>query len=80
VYKPGFFLTVSEDGGKSFSGMFSTSEGFGGGNHGDHHALWIDPESADKCCSAPTVVCISRWIGARTGGFFQIFPCRSSTM
>ena len=48
VYKPGFFLTVSEDGGKSFSGMFSTSEGFGGGNHGDHHALWIDPDNADQ--------------------------------
>ena len=48
VYKPGFFLTVSEDAGKSFSGMFSASEGFGGGNHGDHHALWIDPENSDQ--------------------------------
>lgn len=48
VYKPGFFLTVSEDGGKSFSAAFSASEGPGGGNHGDHHALWIDPENPDQ--------------------------------
>lgn len=38
LYKPGFSLTVSEDGGKTFS-----SGGFGGGPHSDHHALWIDP-------------------------------------
>src|SRR5215471_17810302 len=31
VYKPGFFLTVSEDGGKSFSAAFAASEGPGGG-------------------------------------------------
>lgn len=48
LYKPGFFLTVSEDGGKSFSAAFSASEGPGGGNHGDHHALWIDPENPDQ--------------------------------
>src|ERR1022692_1825756 len=48
VYKPGFFLTVSDDGGKSFSATFSTNERFGGGNHGDHHALWIDPENPDQ--------------------------------
>ena len=48
VYKPGFFLTVSEDGGKSFSASFAANEGPGGGNHGDHHALWIDPENPDQ--------------------------------
>jgi photosystem II stability/assembly factor-like uncharacterized protein len=48
VYKPGFFLTVSEDAGKSFSAAFSASEGPDGGNHGDHHALWIDPENPDQ--------------------------------
>jgi photosystem II stability/assembly factor-like uncharacterized protein len=48
VYKPGFFLTVSEDGGKSFSAAFAANEGPGGGNHGDHHALWIDPENPDQ--------------------------------
>jgi photosystem II stability/assembly factor-like uncharacterized protein len=48
VYKPGFFLTVSEDGGKSFSAAFSASEGPGSGSHGDHHALWIDPENPDQ--------------------------------
>lgn len=48
VYKPGFFLTVSEDGGKSFSAAFSANEGPGGGNHGDHHALWIDQDNPDQ--------------------------------
>lgn len=40
VYKPGFFLTVSDDGGKSFSSILS---GFGASIHPDLHALWIDP-------------------------------------
>jgi len=48
VYKPGFFLTVSEDGGKSFSAAISTHEGPGDAVHGDNHALWIDPENPDR--------------------------------
>jgi photosystem II stability/assembly factor-like uncharacterized protein len=48
LYKPGFFLTVSEDGGKSFSAAFSTNEGPGDAVHGDLHALWIDPENPDQ--------------------------------
>jgi photosystem II stability/assembly factor-like uncharacterized protein len=48
IYKPGFFLTVSEDGGKSFSAAFSASEGPGDAVHGDLHALWIDPENPDQ--------------------------------
>jgi len=49
VYKPGFFLTVSEDGGNSFSAAFSMSEGdSGGGVHSDLHALWINPENPDQ--------------------------------
>ncbi|MGB8013569.1 MAG: glycosyl hydrolase [Terriglobales bacterium] len=48
VYKPGFLLTVSEDGGKSFSAAFSTGEGFGDAVHSDHHALWIDPENPEQ--------------------------------
>ncbi|MGD1216075.1 MAG: glycosyl hydrolase [Terriglobales bacterium] len=48
VYKPGFFLTVSEDGGKSFSAAFSTSEGPGERLHSDLHALWINPENPDQ--------------------------------
>ncbi|MEW6364470.1 MAG: glycosyl hydrolase [Acidobacteriota bacterium] len=42
VYKPGFSLSVSSDGGQSFSGIFS---GFGGNVHSDHHALWINPNN-----------------------------------
>jgi len=39
VYKPGFRLNMSEDGGKKFQ-----SPAVKGGNyHGDIHALWIDP-------------------------------------
>ena len=42
VYKPGFTLTVSTDGGESFSGLFGA--GFNMGSvHSDHHALWINP-------------------------------------
>ncbi|HSN55094.1 MAG TPA: hypothetical protein VLT32_10490 [Candidatus Sulfomarinibacteraceae bacterium] len=44
VYKPGFTLTVSTDGGDSFSGLFGA--GFSMGTvHSDHHALWIDPRN-----------------------------------
>jgi len=48
VYKPGFFVTASEDGGKSFSAAFSTEEGPGGGTHSDNHALWIDPDNPEQ--------------------------------
>jgi photosystem II stability/assembly factor-like uncharacterized protein len=42
VYKPGFMLTYSTDGGESFTGLFGG--GFSlGGVHPDHHALWINP-------------------------------------
>lgn len=42
VYKPGLTLTVSTDGGKSFTNPF-LGGGFGGGPHSDHHDVWIDP-------------------------------------
>ena len=41
VYKPGTVLTLSVDGGESFS---SQMLGFtGGGVHPDYHSMWIDP-------------------------------------
>ncbi len=46
VYKPGFSLTISTDGGKSFSNMFTS--GLGGGVHSDHHALWINPNNVNE--------------------------------
>ena len=46
VYKPGFFLGVSTDGGKAFTSVMSG--GFGGGVHSDHHALWINPQNAHE--------------------------------
>ncbi|MEM9593039.1 MAG: glycosyl hydrolase [Acidobacteriota bacterium] len=46
VYKPGFVLTVSVDGGKSFSSMFGG--GFNMPVHPDHHALWINPTNAKE--------------------------------
>jgi photosystem II stability/assembly factor-like uncharacterized protein len=48
VYKTGFFLTISEDGGKSFSAAISMSEGPGDRVHGDLHALWIDPDNPNQ--------------------------------
>lgn len=39
VYKPGYGLTVSDDGGKTFAGI-------GGSYHGDLHALWINPKDS----------------------------------
>ena len=48
VYKPGFSLTVSEDGGKSFSSGMSMGESPGDSVHGDHHALWINPANSDQ--------------------------------
>jgi photosystem II stability/assembly factor-like uncharacterized protein len=44
VYKPGFALGVSTDGGESFTSPFTGGDG---GVHSDHHALWIDPEDRD---------------------------------
>jgi photosystem II stability/assembly factor-like uncharacterized protein len=45
VYKPGYFLTVSDDGGKTFGSVTVGGGNFGGGGfHGDTHALWIDPK------------------------------------
>jgi photosystem II stability/assembly factor-like uncharacterized protein len=41
VYKCGFFLGVSRDGGESF-GML------GGSTHPDHHALWINPTNPQQ--------------------------------
>jgi photosystem II stability/assembly factor-like uncharacterized protein len=43
VYKPGLFLTVSTDGGKTFGSPFS-GNGVAPGPHSDHHALWINPK------------------------------------
>ena len=48
VYKPGFDLTVSDDGGQSFSSVFGGGNEMEGGVHGDHHALWIDPRNSDE--------------------------------
>jgi photosystem II stability/assembly factor-like uncharacterized protein len=38
IYKPAGSLAVSDDGGKTFTGL-------GGGTHADHHALWVDSEN-----------------------------------
>ncbi|GAG32077.1 unnamed protein product, partial [marine sediment metagenome] len=44
VYKPGFTLTVSTDGGDTFSGLFGAGFTFGA-VHPDHHALWVNPSN-----------------------------------
>jgi len=40
LYKPDLTLIASTDGGKSFTPI-------GGGTHGDHHDVWVDPENTD---------------------------------
>jgi photosystem II stability/assembly factor-like uncharacterized protein len=40
LYKMGYNMAISEDGGKTFSQL-------GRGTHGDHHAIWIHPEHSD---------------------------------
>ena len=44
LYKPGFTLTVSTDGGDSFSSLFGAGFNFGA-VHPDHHALWVNPSN-----------------------------------
>ncbi len=41
VYKPGLNMTVSDDGGKTFSVI-------GGAVHSDWHATWIDPDNPER--------------------------------
>ena len=41
IYKPGFYLHVSDDGGYSFTSPFVE----GGNVHSDLHALWINPKN-----------------------------------
>lgn len=41
IYKPGFMLTFSNDGGQTFNGI-------AGDVHGDMHALWIDPNNTGR--------------------------------
>jgi photosystem II stability/assembly factor-like uncharacterized protein len=45
VYKPGFSLSVSTDGGESFTSPFT--EG-GSSVHSDDHAIWIDPRDPNR--------------------------------
>lgn len=40
VYRPALTFSISTDGGYSF-----TEDGYGGGVHPDHHALWINPNN-----------------------------------
>ncbi len=40
LYKMGYQMALSEDGGRTFSQL-------GRGTHGDHHAIWIHPEQTD---------------------------------
>jgi len=47
VYKPGFTLTQSTDGGETFTGMFGAGFSFGS-VHPDHHALWINPRDPNE--------------------------------
>ncbi|HEY3351436.1 MAG TPA: sialidase [Thermoanaerobaculia bacterium] len=45
VYKPNLTLIASEDGGESFGDV-------GGGTHGDHHDVWINPKNPKHVVTA----------------------------
>ncbi len=47
IYKLGMLLTVSQDGGESFSSPFTGGAGIGN-VHPDMHAIWINPENPDE--------------------------------
>jgi photosystem II stability/assembly factor-like uncharacterized protein len=47
LYKMSFSALISEDGGKTWSGL-GAGGFFGGGYHGDTHALWIHPKRTDE--------------------------------
>ncbi|MBI4913194.1 MAG: hypothetical protein HY823_10690 [Acidobacteria bacterium] len=42
LYKMGFSMALSEDGGKTFAELGGRS------THGDHHALWIHPQNTEQ--------------------------------
>jgi photosystem II stability/assembly factor-like uncharacterized protein len=44
VWKPGFMLTYSTDGGTTFTGSLMS----GNSVHSDHHALWINPKEPNE--------------------------------
>jgi len=44
IYKPGFYMVMSVDGGFSFTSPFIE----GGNVHGDLHALWINPKNNSR--------------------------------
>jgi len=46
IYKPGWQLTISNDGGKSFTSFFTS--GFGSGYHGDVHDVWVHPQRTNE--------------------------------
>jgi photosystem II stability/assembly factor-like uncharacterized protein len=47
IYRPGFSLSVSDDAGKTFSGVGGGGL-FGSTYHGDTHALWINPTNPEQ--------------------------------
>ncbi len=48
IYKPGFLLTVSDDGGESFTSPFSAGGFDVGSVHSDHHAMWVNPLNSEE--------------------------------
>ncbi|MFQ5790346.1 MAG: WD40/YVTN/BNR-like repeat-containing protein, partial [Acidobacteriota bacterium] len=47
LYKPAFGVTVSDDGGRTFSNLGGGGL-FGPSFHGDVHALWVNPENTEQ--------------------------------
>jgi photosystem II stability/assembly factor-like uncharacterized protein len=72
VYKPGLTLSVSYDGGKSFTSPFS---GFSFGNiHPDNHALWINPNNPNEVIVGNDGGAYISYDGARSWRFVGTLP------
>lgn len=67
IYTMGLALNVSTDGGRTFKRLR--------GMHGDHHALWIDPDNSDYLVNANDGgICISYDKGANWRCFIKELP------
>jgi len=72
VYKQGYSLSVSDDGGKTFGGT-------GQSYHGDTHDLWIDPTDTDRLVLATDGAPTCRTTAAPPGASWARCRSRSST-
>ena len=72
VYKPGFFTSVSHDGGKTFGNPLMSAQG--AAVHPDHHALWVDPDDTRHILLGTDGGVYESFDRAQTWRFFRNLP------